>query len=429
MGKNVIISTLPNISQNYLPKVNTSNIFANSLVYDNGTNVMVNTTATHADYTNARLVVNNTGNTYLEVRGDGGQGTIALTTSTSTTSNFPTVEIFNSADFGIVGYRPGVVSSNYIMYYELSSSTNRRLTFQTEGVTRIAIQGAGRILMGPTLPTDDGSTALQVNGGGKFSSSVTATQGLFTSSNYPLDLTANTNNYGIRLTSVQAPSLLLYSTYNTANNRNWGIFTNYAVFGDFAIAQSNAKDGDLTTGANGTARLYLRNDGNVGIGTTSPADNLHIAASEVGNVGISVQNTNASYSAQIRFLNSAGTEKAAVTSYKKIRHIFTKVVKDADYLSSKANSVEELGEVYNNKLAGNSLRIKFRGEEYIKQDGSVGVRAVIGLPEFAEAIQEDAEYVPVSKTNLTFNSELDIKKLAKLPDSEFKAGDNSGLPF
>lgn len=123
------------------------------------------------------------------------------------------------------------------------------------------------------------------------------------------------------------------------------------------------------------------------------------------------------------------SEKAAVVSYKKIRHIFTKVVKDADYLSSKANSVEELGEVYNNKLAGNSLRIKFRGEEYIKQDGSVGVRAVIGLPEFAEAIQEDAEYVPVSKTNLTFNSELDIKKLAKLPDSEFKAGDNSGLPF
>ena len=75
------------------------------------------------------------------------------------------------------------------------------------------------------------------------------------------------------------------------------------------------------------------------------------------------------------------------------------------------------------------MRIKFRGEEYIKQDGSVGVRAVIGLPEFAEAIQEGAEYVPVSKTNLTFNSELDIKKLAKLPDSEFKAGDNSGLPF
>jgi len=73
MGKNVIISTLPNISQNYLPKVNTSNIFANSLVYDNGTNVMVNTTTANTDYTGARLVVSNTSNSYLEVRSTAGQ--------------------------------------------------------------------------------------------------------------------------------------------------------------------------------------------------------------------------------------------------------------------------------------------------------------------------------------------------------------------
>jgi len=68
--------------------------------------------------------------------------------------------------------------------------------------------------------------------------------------------------------------------------------------------------GSITqTGTNTTASFA----GLVGIGTSSPADNLHIAASEVGNVGISVQNTNASYSSQLRFLNSAGTEKAAVT--------------------------------------------------------------------------------------------------------------------
>lgn len=112
------------------------------------------------------------------------------------------------------------------------------------------------------------------------------------------------------------------------------------------------------------------------------------------------------------------SEKAAVTSYKKIRHIFTKVVKDADYLAAKASNIEELGEVYNNKLAGNSLRIKFRGEEYIKQDGSTGTRAVIGLPEFAEAIQDGAEYPAVSKTTMTFNPETDIKKLTKVPDAE-----------
>ena len=112
------------------------------------------------------------------------------------------------------------------------------------------------------------------------------------------------------------------------------------------------------------------------------------------------------------------SEKAAPTSYKKIRHIFTKVVKDADYLSSKANTIEELGEVYNNKLAGNSLRIKFNGEGYLKQDGNTGLRASIGLPEFAEAIQDGAEYPAVANTKLVFNEDRDVKPVAKVPDTD-----------
>ena len=124
------------------------------------------------------------------------------------------------------------------------------------------------------------------------------------------------------------------------------------------------------------------------------------------------------------------SEKAAESTYKKIRHIFTKVVKDADYLAAKAENIEELGEVYNNKLSGNSLRVKFRGEEYLKQDGSTGVRSVIGYPEFAEAIQEGAEYPVVSVTKMTFNPDTDIKKLVKLPDNDFFAtGGDSGLQF
>jgi len=48
MGKNVTISTLPNIGQNYLPKINSSSIFANSLVYDDGSSVLINTTTASA---------------------------------------------------------------------------------------------------------------------------------------------------------------------------------------------------------------------------------------------------------------------------------------------------------------------------------------------------------------------------------------------
>lgn len=124
------------------------------------------------------------------------------------------------------------------------------------------------------------------------------------------------------------------------------------------------------------------------------------------------------------------SDKAAESTYKKIRHIFTKVVKDADYLAAKAENIEELGEVYNNKLSGNSLRIKFRGEEYLKQDGTTGVRSVIGYPEFAEAIQEGAEYPVVAVTKMTFNPDTDIKKLVKLPDNDFfTSGGNDGLQF
>jgi hypothetical protein len=124
------------------------------------------------------------------------------------------------------------------------------------------------------------------------------------------------------------------------------------------------------------------------------------------------------------------SDKAAESTYKKIRHIFTKVVKDVDYLAAKAENIEELGEVYNNKLSGNSLRIKFRGEEYLKQDGTTGVRSVIGYPEFAEAIQEGAEYPVVAVTKMTFNPDTDIKKLVKLPDNDFfTSGGNDGLQF
>jgi len=60
----------------------------------------------------------------------------------------------------------------------------------------------------------DGDMKLTIasTGAATFSSSVSAGQGFISSSSFPLDLTANTNNYGIRLTSVQAATLLLYST-------------------------------------------------------------------------------------------------------------------------------------------------------------------------------------------------------------------------
>ena len=66
------------------------------------------------------------------------------------------------------------------------------------------------------------------------------------------------------------------------------------------------------SGLIGNSIIY-DNGTNLGLGTTAPTQKIHIAQSFAGNIGITIQNTNASYSSQLRFLNAAGVEKGAVT--------------------------------------------------------------------------------------------------------------------
>jgi hypothetical protein len=81
--------------------------------------------------------------------------------------------------------------------------------------------------------------------------------------------------------------------------------------------------GDASVAATPMSELFrINSNGNVGIGTISPSSKLSINGSSgdiaavqgdyTGNIGISVQNTS-SGNPQYRFLNSSGTEKAAIT--------------------------------------------------------------------------------------------------------------------
>jgi hypothetical protein len=85
-------------------------------------------------------------------------------------------------------------------------------------------------------------------------------------------------------------------------------FTASSTIGDSAITDNGTTVTLVSRALSGTSATFSGNltidtdtlfvdstNNKVGIGTNIPLDNLHIAASEVGNVGISIQNTNASY--------------------------------------------------------------------------------------------------------------------------------------
>ena len=74
---------------------------------------------------------------------------------------------------------------------------------------------------------------------------------------------------------------------------NWGFATTNLASGDFGIYKSNASGGDPISA--GTPQLYIKSDGNVGIGTDSPDSKLDVkgpsASPADGNQTLSITNT------------------------------------------------------------------------------------------------------------------------------------------
>lgn len=83
----------------------------------------------------------------------------------------------------------------------------------------------------------------------------------------------------------------------TTRNRNFTVY--------------NGKAAELlkVTGSTGYANFNNR----VGIGTSNPSQLLQLVGTVAGNDGLTIQNTNSSGNAQVRFLNSSGAERAAIT--------------------------------------------------------------------------------------------------------------------
>jgi len=98
-------------------------------------------------------------------------------------------------------------------------------------------------------------------------------------------------------------------------------------------------------------------------------------------------------------------------------HIANKIVTNKEFNDEvDDSSIESLATSLNNLLKGQSLRMKFRAEEYINGSGEVKEAARLPYAGFAEAIQEGAEHAPVADedTKLVYDKKdkYDFKALS-----------------
>ena len=127
-----------------------------------------------------------------------------------------------------------------------------------------------------------------------------------------VELTASgtgTFQRGVRLLNggMNVGDSIMYAIGYADNSKNMG--QTY-----FYYAGSGSTSNRISIGLHGVNDvLNVLGTGNVGIGETNPVSELHISGSKEGNVALAVQNTNSSYSSQVRFLNSVGTEMSAIT--------------------------------------------------------------------------------------------------------------------
>lgn len=120
------------------------------------------------------------------------------------------------------------------------------------------------------------------------------------------------------------------------------------------------------------------------------------------------------------------SEKGAPHSLRKLKHLATKVVTEAEVDAIDAKSVTDFASAYAKLILNKPVRVKFSGEEI---DGSRSgkrnwFKSVFNFPPFAESIK-------TTPTTLVFDEVRDLKRLAPVASTPATAGTGnaSDLPF
>jgi hypothetical protein len=268
---------------NYLPKFTGASTIGNSQIFDNGTNVLVNTTTVGV---NGLLQVNGSiglrGNTQIRQATNADGNTLQIF-ATQFVAGLINSSSYNYTGGGLIA---SVAAGDSFTLFDAgrntstdgrvkvinTSSGNTALTVEKNGVYTLIASTVGNVLIGTA--TDNGAR-LQVAGSGTFSSSVTATNGTFTNgvnstSNVTIGsgggfgvsnsttLTLNTPNGGGQI----APAFIDYKSNGTTvwkagitSTNNGQVFYRISDASSdiFTIASTGAATFSSTLGINGVA--------------------------------------------------------------------------------------------------------------------------------------------------------------------------------
>ena len=254
---------------NYVTKWQDSNTVTNSVMYDDGTNIGIGTTSPAAK---------------LHIDSTSGQFRISG----------------NSNNFNIYSWGGGVnVWGSENIYFGRDASTNNNFYFQTGNAASTAMY------------IETGNSRVGIN--------TTAPQ-------KPLEVISNANDF----VTVGATSLSVgqwtgihfgYRENNTLYRKSAIVFERTDLTASDAQGKIHILNGPQASNGSATlsdAKITIAENGNVGIGTTSPSAKLHIKGNATDNVGLALfQNDYASgdiYFPAASFINTRGNHSYGIVS-------------------------------------------------------------------------------------------------------------------
>ena len=324
--------------------------------YGGGSNPLVDIgyyaggTVSHANWVN-RLRVQNNGNVgigttspthKLDIRGD---VVIKGDSTQHSVLRFRRSDV-SAYDFAYIGFENPALSNDTFLIssagngnpLKLQAGASDTITFFGNTVEYARFNGNGNLGIGTTSPTSQlhvvGNVQLYGTSGGNININTAASGNgdisfdgsTFTivsnSSSAPIVLSTNSTermriisngNVGIGTSSPGVKLDVIGGVRSFSSAGNYGLITNgsFQAVGDhggtFMLDLDNTGAADLVNvKKSGTSRFYIKNDGNVGIGTTAPADKLDV----VGTVRTDKLRSNGIY-----YVGITGAKSSNATSF------------------------------------------------------------------------------------------------------------------